>query len=90
VSKSKSQESHQRVVAKQASKSSNTDVAMAEYRRDHEAISKRTAELRAVRLAHEAEHGPRKKAKAGRVAKTAVKGSLSDWVEDQKKTGRES
>ena len=62
---------------------------MAEYRREHDAISKRTAGLKAVRLAHEAKHGPRKKAKAGRLEK-AVKGTLTDWVEDQKKTGRET
>ena len=90
MSKSKSQEAHQRVVAKQGSKDRDTDVALAEYRREQEAVSKRTAELRALRLAHEAKHGPRKTTKEVRIAKPAVKGSLSDWVEDQKKAGRET
>ena len=86
----KSQEAHQRVVAKQANKQENTDVAMAEYRREQEAISKRTAELRALRLAHEAEHGPTKKGRAARVAQSVTKASLSGWYEEQKNFGRET
>lgn len=88
MSKKKSQEAHQRVVANQAAKERDTDVAMAEHRREQEAIAKRTAELRALRLAHEAKHGPPKKLRAARV--TRPSGTLADWMAEQKKFGRDT
>jgi hypothetical protein len=88
VTKKKHQEAHERA-AKQ-SRERDADIAMAEYRREQEAISKRTAELRALRLAYEAKHGPRKKVRAARIAQSVTKGTLSDWYEEQKQYGRKT
>ena len=86
MTKKKHQEAHEGA-AKQSNRERDADKAMAEYRREQEAISKRTAELRALRLAYEAKHGPRKKVRAARIAQSVTKGTLSDWYEDQEKFG---
>lgn len=48
---------------------SGTAVAMALYRKEQEAKTKRTTALRELRLAHEAEYGPREKQKVARAPK---------------------
>jgi len=90
VTRKKSQEAHQRVVIKNASKDKGTEVALAEYRREQDALSKRTAELRALRLEHEAKFGPLKKAPVRQVTQPVKYRTLSDWLQDKKESGRET
>ena len=68
--------------------------AMSEYEAEQAAVRAKTARLRALRLARDeataaaAPAVPAKK-KPGRKAK-ANAGSLSDWLDDQQKSGRNS
>ena len=65
------------------------EVAMAEHRRDQETIRAKTALLSELRLAQE-QAKPKKAAGKARSAKSASKGSLNDWYEEQKKSGRDT
>lgn len=87
MTKKNAQETRDKAIPKQAAKDEAVKSALVIYRREQEAVAKRTAELRALRLAHEAKTGP-KKTPGKRAAKSAPKGSLSDWLDDQNKSGR--
>ena len=73
---SNKKDAHQRVIEKQASKQRGNDSALSEYHREQEA--------------HEAKHGPRKVPPARRGAQSATKETLTDWLEEQKKFGRDT
>ncbi|PWB65339.1 MAG: hypothetical protein C3F17_04450 [Bradyrhizobiaceae bacterium] len=67
---------------------------MAEYEAHQAAVLERTEKLRAQRLAREAEQvrsgpAPAKKKKSAKSAKNQA-GSLSDWLNDQRTSGRRS
>jgi hypothetical protein len=71
--------------------------AMSEYEADAEALRSRTAQLRALRLARDADVAaaaaaapPKKKpaAKAAGKKKAAASSSLSEWLETETKSGR--
>jgi hypothetical protein len=79
-----------RAITKVDERERSVEEAMSQYRKEQEAISKRTAELREMRLAYERKHGKPKKARAARVAESATRASLSDWFEEQEKFGRET
>jgi hypothetical protein len=66
---------------------------IAEENERREAIRKRTAELRALRLAEESRRGPvRRKAAKAKTAKSATQEaqSLSAWLESQERQGRKT
>ena len=86
----KKREEPARATSKFDDKERSIEIAMAHYRKEQEAISQRTKELRELRLRHEAKHGSHKKQTGSRTAPTASGGSLSDWLEEQKKSGRQS
>ena len=69
--------------------------AMAEYQANAQAVRERTAKLRELRLAKEAAEqatvrkAPAAKGKSAK-AKKAAAVPLSDWLEDQERSGRRS
>ena len=75
-----------RAITKVDDRERSIEVAMAEYRKEQEAISKRTAQLRELRLAHERKHGKPKRKGDARVAQPTI---LADWYEEQK-NGRDT
>ena len=87
MNKKQDEEAARRVLETQTSRERDGQSALAEHRQAQEAISKRTAELRALRLEREAKQVPVKKGKAAKAAKPVSKVSLSDWYEEQKKSG---
>jgi peptidoglycan hydrolase CwlO-like protein len=69
--------------------------AMAEYEAEAVALRAKTARLKALRLAREAElakNAPAKAAPKKRAARSAkaAPGKLADWLDDQEKSGRRS
>jgi hypothetical protein len=89
VTKNQENEAAKRVFKKQAEKERDAQTALAEHRMAQEAIAKRTAELRALRLEREAKKGPAvKERKSSRKTSAGTKGSLSDWFDEQNKSGR--
>ena len=79
-------------------KADDAKKAMSEYEANQAAVLERTEKLRALRLAREAEVArntpqPVKKKKAGTKSAKGSKtdaGSLSDWLNDQRTSGRRS
>jgi hypothetical protein len=68
--------------------------AMAEYEANAAAVRAKTEKLRALRLAREAEQkaaapaAPKKKTAKASKTKKEPAGKLSDWLDEQAKTGR--
>ena len=77
-------------------KADDAKKAMSEYEANQAAVLERTEKLRAARLAREAEVArntpapvKKKKASGAKSVKTQA-GNLSDWLNDQKSSGRRS
>lgn len=65
--------------------------AMAEYEANAAAVRAKTEKLRALRLAREAEEraaAPTPVKKAAKAKKKVPTGKLSDWLDEQSKSGR--
>jgi hypothetical protein len=76
-------------------KADDAKKAMSEYEANQASVLERTEKLRAQRLAREAEAArntpaPAKKKKAGGKSVKSQAGNLSDWLNDQKTSGRRS
>ena len=71
----KEKQARERVAAKLETRARQTDTAMAECRREQEALAERSRELRELRLRHEARFGPRKTMAGARVARRASRES---------------
>jgi hypothetical protein len=83
---------------KKAQRAEDGRTAMAEYEAQAAAQREKTARLRALRLARDAAMPPpvpkapakKKSAKSGGKSAKGAPGKLSDWLEDQQKSGRKS
>jgi hypothetical protein len=78
---------------KKAQRAQDAKNGMAEYEAEQAAVRAKTERLRALRLARDAALPPKPaaapgKKKAGQAKKPAAK--LSDWLDDQEKSGRGS
>ena len=75
-------------------RANDAKAAMSEYEAEVEATRVKTAQLRALRLAREAElaaaaaAAPPKKKPAAKKKKAAASGTLSDWLDGETKAGR--
>ena len=83
-------EARERAKQRSSMKKDTFEGVAAERAQELEAMRQRTAELRALRLAHEKRGRTRKVISGARVAKSVTKETLAEWLQAQKGAGRKT
>ena len=83
-------EANERAEYRSKLKKDTFETVAAERAKELEAVRQRTAELRELRLSQEQRGTTRNKPTGVRVAKSATKETLSDWLSTQERNGRKT
>jgi hypothetical protein len=91
----RTKEEQARIQLAKLQKADDAKKAMSEYEANQAAVLERTEKLRALRLAREAElaksnPAPAKKKRGAAKSAKSQAGNLSDWLNDQRTSGRRS